>query len=163
VEVPPLRSRRDDIRPLAEHFLKQSAGEQGKDIRALSPDALRTLEGYDFPGNVRELENVLERAVALAKGMTIGLGDLPGELAGAAAQATPDLVLLPDAGCNLDEVLGEVERRLLLQALERSGGVRTHAAKILGVTLRSLRYRLHKHALGDAGDDPDSDPPSEQT
>ncbi len=160
VEVPPLRDRRDDVRSLAEHFLAQWAAEQNKDIRALSPDALRVLEGYAFPGNVRELENVMERAVALAKGPTIGLGDLPPELAGAASQATPALVELSEAGCNLDEVLGEVERRLLLQALERSGGVRTQAAKLLGVTLRSLRYRLQKHALGDDAPD-DDEPPSE--
>jgi two-component system response regulator PilR (NtrC family) len=69
-------------------------------------------------------------------------------------------VALSDDGCNLDEVLGEVERRLLLQALARSGGVRTQAAKVLGVTLRSLRYRLQKHALGDPQDD-DIDPPSD--
>ncbi len=159
VTVPPLRDRRDDIRPLAEHFLSQWGAEQSKDVRTLSPDALRSLEKYSFPGNVRELENVIERAVALAKGPTIGLGDLPHELAGAASQTTPALVSLTDDGCNLDEVMGEVERRLLLQALDRSGGVRAHAAKLLGVTLRSLRYRLHKHALGDPGDDsPDSEP-----
>ena len=95
----------------------------------------------------------MERAVALAKGPTIGLGDLPPELAGAASQPTPGLVGLPEEGCNLDEVMGEVERRLVLQALERSGGVRTQAAKLLGVTLRSLRYRLQKHAMGDESDD----------
>jgi two-component system response regulator PilR (NtrC family) len=153
VTVPPLRDRRDDIRPLAEHFLVQCGAEQNKDVRTFSPDALRSLESYAFPGNVRELENLVERAVALAKGPTIGLGDLPQELGGAASQVTPALVSLADDGCNLDEVLGEVERRLLLQALERSGGVRTQAAKLLGVTLRSLRYRLHKHALGDPGDE----------
>jgi two-component system response regulator PilR (NtrC family) len=69
-------------------------------------------------------------------------------------------VSLPDDGCNLEDVLGEVERRLLLQALERAGGVRTHAAKLLGVTFRSLRYRLEKHALGDGADDGESDPAS---
>jgi two-component system response regulator PilR (NtrC family) len=167
VEVPPLRSRREDVRPLAEHFLRQWAAEQNKDIRTLSPDALRVLEGYAFPGNVRELENVIERAVALAKGSTIGLGDLPPELAGAASQPTPALVGLPEEGCDIDEVMGEVERRLLLQALERSGGVRTQAAKLLGVTLRSLRYRLQKHSLveslgEDNGDDlGDSEVPPE--
>jgi two-component system response regulator PilR (NtrC family) len=153
IEVPPLRDRREDIRPLAEHFLARCAGEQNKDIRGLSPDALRALEGYAFPGNVRELENVVERAVALATGQTIGLGDLSREVSGAASQPTPALVGLPEEGCNLDDVLGEVERRLLLQALERSGGVRTQAARLLGVTLRSLRYRLQKQALGEAGDD----------
>jgi two-component system response regulator PilR (NtrC family) len=158
VEVPPLRERAGDVRPLAEHFLAQWAAEQNKDIRAFSPDALRALEGYRFPGNVRELENVVERAVALAKGPTIGLGDLPREVAGAAAQPTPALVDLADDGCNLDEVLGEVERRLVLQALERSGGVRTQAAKLLGVTLRSLRYRLQKHALGDPDEGADTEP-----
>ena len=86
----------------------------------------------------------------------------PREVAGAASQPTPALVGFPDEGCNLDDVLGEVERRLVLQALERSGGVRTQAAKLLGVTLRSLRYRLQKHAMGDASDDAaDGEPVSE--
>jgi two-component system response regulator PilR (NtrC family) len=160
VEVPALRDRREDIRPLAEYFLLRCAAEQGKDIRVLSPDVLRALARYRFPGNVRELENVIERAVALATGPTIGLGDLPRELSGATSQPTPSLVALPDEGCNLDEVIGEIERRLVLQALERSGGVRTHAAKLLGVTLRSLRYRLQKHALGDGDDNSaDAEPP----
>ena len=160
IEVPPLRDRREDIRPLADHFLARCAAEQDKQIRGLSPDALRVLEGYAFPGNARELENIIERAVALAVGQTIGLGDLPREVSGAAAQPTPSLVALPEEGCNLDDVVGEVERRLILQALERSGGVRAQAARLLGVTLRSLRYRLQKHALGEPGDDlPDSDSP----
>ncbi len=160
IEVPPLRERREDIRLLADHFLARCAAEQGKDTRALSPDALRALEGYPFPGNVRELENVIERAVALATGPTIGLGDLPREISGAAAQPTPALLVLPEEGCKIDDVLGEIERRLLLQALERSGGVRTQAAKLLGVTLRSLRYRLQKHALG-AEDDAEVPPSSD--
>ena len=75
--------------PLAEHFLGRCAAEQNKDIRGFSPDALRALDAYAFPGNVRELENIIERAVALATGPTIGLGDLPREVAGAAAQPTP--------------------------------------------------------------------------
>ena len=160
IEVPPLRERREDIRPLAEHFLARCCAEQQKEIRGLAPDAVRALEGYAFPGNVRELENVLERAVALATGHTVGLGDLPREISGAAAQPTPALVSLTEEGCNLDEILGEVERRMILQALDKSGGVRTQAARLLGVTLRSLRYRLHKHALGDASDEaPDLEEP----
>ena len=160
IEVPPLRDRREDIRPLADHFLARCAADQNKHVRGLSPDALRALEAYAFPGNARELENVIERAVALATGPTIGLGDLPREVSGAAAQPTPALIGLPDDGCILDDVMGEVERRLILQALERTAGVRTQAARLLGVTLRSLRYRLQKHALGDPGDEvPESEGP----
>ena len=151
IEVPPLRDRRGDIGELAAFFLARCAAEHKKEIRGFTSDALRSLDAYAFPGNVRELENVVERAVALASSQSIGLGDLPREVSGAAAQTTPALLELPAEGCNLDDVLGEVERRILLQALERTGGVRTNAARLLGVTLRSLRYRLQKHSL-DVGD-----------
>ncbi|MEI7894017.1 MAG: sigma-54 dependent transcriptional regulator [Myxococcales bacterium] len=147
IEVPSLRDRREDIGELANFFLARCAAEYGKDIHGFTPDALRALDGYDFPGNVRELENVVERAVTLASGPIIDLGDLPAEISGAASQPTPSLVVLPDDGCNLDDVLGEIERRLILQALDRSGGVRTHAARLLGLSLRSLRYRLQKLSL----------------
>jgi len=158
IEVPPLRERREDIAELTSHFLARCAAEHNKDIRAFTPDALRALDTYAFPGNVRELENIVERAVTLATGPAIGLGDLPPEISGVPATPAPSLVMLPEEGCNLDGVIDEVERRLIVQALERSGGVRTHAAKLLGVTLRSLRYRLQKHALADEGEDPPSTP-----
>jgi two-component system response regulator PilR (NtrC family) len=157
IEVPALRERREDVPDLAAHFLRRCAAEHDKEIRSLSTDALRALDAYPFPGNVRELENIIERAVALANGSTIGLGDLPREVSGVVAQPTPSLSSLPEDGCNLDVVLGEMERRLILQALERTGGVRTSAAKLLGVSLRSLRYRLQKHALAD---DADADAPA---
>ncbi len=164
VEVPPLRDRREDVPMLASHFLERCARESGKEVRGFQADALRALAAYGFPGNVRELENLVERAVALAAGPVIGLGDLPAEVSGAAAAPGPALLSLPDDGCNLDEVLGEVERRLVLEALDRAGGVRTQAAKLLGVTVRSLRYRLQKIGLDDGGPDegdggPSSDPP----
>jgi two-component system response regulator PilR (NtrC family) len=147
IEVPPLRERKSDVAALAEYFLARCAAEHKKELRGFTADALRALDVYDYPGNVRELENVIERAVALVSGPVIGLGDLPHEISGAAAQTTPALVELPAEGCSLDDVLGEVERRIVIQALERTGGVRTSAARLLGVTLRSLRYRLQKHAL----------------
>jgi two-component system response regulator PilR (NtrC family) len=154
IEVPPLRVRREDVAELAKHFLERCSREHNKHIRGFSSDALRALDAYDFPGNVRELENIVERAVALAEGQQIGLGDLPHEVSGAAAQPSPALVTLPEEGCELDGVLGEIERRLILQALDRAGGVRTAAAKSLGVTLRSLRYRMQKLALQDDDEEP---------
>ena len=154
VPVPPLRDRREDVSELAKHFLDRCGREHGKSIRGFAPDALRALDAYDFPGNVRELENIVERAVALTSSQQIGLGDLPHEVSGAVGQPTQSLVTLPENGCDLDEVLGEVERRLVLEALDRAGGVRTAAAKSLGVTLRSLRYRMQKHALQDDEEDP---------
>jgi two-component system, NtrC family, response regulator PilR len=161
LEVPPLRDRREDIPELARYFLDRCAREHGKTVRALAPDALRAFDAYPFPGNVRELENIIERAVALANGPIIGLGDLPHEVSGATARTTPALLDLPDDGCDLDQVLGEVERRLILQALDRAGGVRTNAAKTLNVTLRSLRYRMQKLTMQPEEEEPlDSEPPA---
>ncbi len=159
IELPPLRDRREDIAEIAEHLLRRCAAEHKKEIVGFSPDVLRALDAYDFPGNVRELENIVERAVALAQASVIGLGDLPHEVVGATSRTTPELLVLPDEGCDLDQVLGEVERRLILQALERSGGVRVQAAKILNVPARSLRYRLQKLAMATAEDM--EEPPSE--
>jgi two-component system response regulator PilR (NtrC family) len=169
VELPPLRERRDDIPLLAEEFIRRFSAEMGKQLRGFTADAMRALMRYEYPGNVRELENVLERAATLAGSAMIGLGDLPEELSGLAGGATPQLLTLPEDGCELDDVLREVERRLLLEALERTGGVRTQAAKLLGISFRSFRYRLEKQSL-DAGDqdaefnsdsDADSTPPGD--
>lgn len=158
VRLPPLCERRDDIAALAEQFLARFAAEHGKHVTGLTPDALRALERYPFPGNVRELENIIERGVALAGARSLGLGDLPPEVSGMAGSLPDASLSMPEDGCKLDEVLGEVERRMLLEALERTGGVRTHAAELLGITFRSIRYRLKKHGL--AGDGPDYEPDS---
>jgi two-component system, NtrC family, response regulator PilR len=165
IELPPLRERPGDVSRLAERFVRRFAAELGKDVRGLTTDALRALDAYAFPGNVRELENMIERAVALASGPSIGLGDLPGAVAGLSASPAPMLAELPPDGCVLDEVLGEVERRLILQALDRTGGVRKAAAKLLGVSFRSLRYRLAKHALVADGveDDDETEGPRQES
>jgi two-component system response regulator PilR (NtrC family) len=160
IQVPPLRERREDIAMLAERFVSRFASELGKQVSALEADAIRALEVYSFPGNIRELENMMERAVALASSSAIGLGDLPPEVSGLSASPAPLLAQLPSEGCELDSVLGELERRLIVQALERTGGARKAAAKLLGVSFRSLRYRLDKHAIDLAGDDESEDDPS---
>ena len=153
IQVPPLRERREDIATLAERFVTRFSLELGKEVRGLEADAIRALEAYAFPGNIRELENIMERAVALASSPAIGLGDLPPEVSGLSGSPAPLLAQLPPEGCALDSVLGELERRLMLQALERTGGVRKTAAKLLGISFRSLRYRLEKHAIDLGGDD----------
>ncbi len=164
VEVPPLRERREDIADLAEFFLKRCTSEHDKEHGGFSPDALRALDAYPFPGNVRELENIIERAVTLSTSPIIGLGDLPLEVGGSTARPTPLLMTLPEEGCRLDDVVAELERRLIVQALERTDGARAPAAKLLGVSLRSLRYRLQKLSMGEADDvePPPSEPPSKE-
>ncbi len=157
IELPPLCERPGDVPRLAERFVRRFAAEMGKDVRGLTADAMRALDAYNFPGNVRELENMMERAVALASGRSIGLGDLPPAVSGMSASPALMLADLPPEGCALDDVLGEVERRLILQALARTGGVRKAAAKLLGITFRSLRYRLAKHALATEGDEDEPD------
>jgi PAS domain S-box-containing protein len=155
LSIPPLRERREDVPYLVEHFVQRFNAKRGKHIAGLTPAAMEVLMRHDFPGNVRELENMMERAVALAGARSIGLGDLPDAVSGLTAGPLPNIAALPEAGCHLDEVLNEVERRLIVQALDRTGGVRKTAAGLLGITFRSLRYRLAKHALADdaGGDD----------
>ncbi len=153
IRVPALRERREDVAATAERFVHRFALELGKPVLSLEADAIRALEAYPFPGNVRELENMMERAVALASSSAIGLGDLPPEVSGLSASPSPALAQLPEEGCVLDAVLGELERRLMLQALERTGGVRKSAARLLGISFRSMRYRLEKHSLDIGGDD----------
>lgn len=157
IAIPTLSERRADVPILAERFMRRFAREMSKDIVGFTPDAVRALQAYGFPGNVRELENVVERAVALAGARAIGLGDLPPELSGVVGAPTPALLSLPTEGTQLDHVLSEIERRLMLEALERTGGVRTRAAELLGISFRSLRYRLKKHGLGDDAEDDSSE------
>jgi two-component system response regulator PilR (NtrC family) len=150
--LPPLRDRLDDIPLLAETFIQRFSAEMGKQVVGFTPDGLRALTAYRYPGNVRELENVIERAVALSGSRVIGLGDLPESISGHASAPAQSLLDLPAEGLNLDDVLNEAERRLLLAALERTGGVRKRAADLLGITFRSLRYRLQKQGLSDDED-----------
>jgi two-component system, NtrC family, response regulator PilR len=153
IALPPLNERTGDVPELAQRFVAKFAEEHCKDVRGLTSDALKALDRYRFPGNVRELENMMERAVTLANSPMIGLGDLPLEVSGLPQTSGIRLMDLPPEGLRLDDVLSEIERQLMLQALEKTGGVRKHAAKLLGVTFRSLRYRLAKHGLDETPDD----------
>jgi two-component system, NtrC family, response regulator PilR len=147
LELPPLRERPEDLALLAEAFVRRFSLEQDKATRGISRAALRALKTYPFPGNVRELENILERAVALSDGPQIDLEDLTDEVVETVMPRGPLAIELPEEGCRLDEVLADVERRLILQALVRTNSVKKAAADLLGITFRSMRYRLNKLSI----------------
>jgi two-component system response regulator PilR (NtrC family) len=147
IAVPPLRERPEDVPLLVQHFVEKYARELGKEIGGASDDAMRRLLDHSYPGNVRELENVIERAVALSRGGTIEVDALPPNLLRPPGDGAGRNTVLPAEGANLEELVNEYERGLLLEALERAGGVKKRAAKLLGVSFRSFRYRLQKLGL----------------
>jgi len=148
LRLPPLRERREDLPAFIAHFLERFAEETGKPLQAFDAEATRVLLGHGWPGNVRELANVVERAVTLSDGPAIGLAALPPNLRGAPAVVPGGPPRLPEAGIDLQAHLDEVERQLLEQALARTGGIKTEAARLVGLTFRSLRYRLAKLRIG---------------
>jgi two-component system, NtrC family, response regulator PilR len=145
--APPLRERREDIPLLAQHFLERFARQMGKRVAKISEEAMRQLQAFAWPGNVRQLENVIERAVAFETTEAV----LPERLPDAIRKPgrSEPLPAIGD-GFNLDAYLLSVEARLLAEALDRGQGDRAEAARLLGVSPRSLRYLLQKH--GAAGD-----------
>ncbi len=156
LRVPPLRERRGDVPQLSAFILKALAGKSGEDVGQLSPAALEALEAYDFPGNVRELENILERAMAMSDGSTIEAADLmlpqrsarpapDGDAAPAVGQAPTSAPAAPTAANGgLDDYISNIERTAIVKALEESRYNKTAAARKLGITFRALRYKLKK-------------------
>mgnify|MGYP001443619022 CR=1 FL=1 len=157
LNVPPLRERKEDLRVLSQHVLRKLSQEVGLPVPEIHPDAMEQLQAYDFPGNVRELENILERAFTLCEGNIIRARDL--QLHGGTATAPAVKPKRPvEAGkidhyarcaeyTSLDEYLAEIEKEVILGALEAVRWNKTVAARELGVTFRSLRYRLQKLGL----------------
>ncbi|MGH7890022.1 MAG: sigma-54 dependent transcriptional regulator, partial [Thermodesulfobacteriota bacterium] len=152
--LPPIRERKDDISQLAIHFIGKYAREMGKDIRGISPKALEILENYHYPGNVRELENIVARCVALETFNVIRQETLPQLVSG---KDYLDLETGFSSNTGLDTLLGNVEKKMIEKSLRSTGGNKTEAAKLLGITLRSLRYRLAKHGLYEESGDEDED------
>ena len=146
VAMPPLRERKDDIPMLALHFLHKFAIEMDKKITGISNEALEELEKYHYPGNIRELENIIARCVALETNEIIKKDSLP------KLNTEGDYIDLTDtlnAKDSIDLVLGDVEKQIIENALKSSRGNKSETAKMLGITLRSLRYRLAKHRIYD--------------
>jgi len=149
LKVPSLRQRREDIPQLAAHILSQLCAQQGIEPPHISVEAMGSLQRYAFPGNVRELENILERALTLCDGEQIKLDDLalpeldPAE----EREANLDQPPPPPEGVPLEEFLEQIEKQAILKALDQTQNNKTAAAKLLGITFRAMRYRLKKLGL----------------
>jgi DNA-binding NtrC family response regulator len=141
IELPPLRSRREDIPLLATHFLRRFAEENGLPPRSFTPDAMRALVDYEWPGNVRELENVIERGVVLSSGATIGSDLLPGHLTGSSYSSSL-LEHSPDA--SLFDIMEDIERRIIVDKLERSNWNQTEAAEQFRIPLSTLNQKIKR-------------------
>jgi two-component system, NtrC family, response regulator PilR len=149
IVLPPLRDRREDIPLLAEHFLAKYSEQMGKQITGISHEALEHLVRHDWPGNIRELENVIERAVALEATPTILPESLPPAIRGYASPRSvgAPIEALPASGFDLEAHVKEIERGYIAEALKRAGGVQVKAAELLGMSFRSFRYYVKKYNL----------------
>jgi len=150
IHLPPLRMRAGDIPILAQHFLEHFACASGKPAPTLTPEAVRVLVGHEWRGNVRELENLIERVVAIGSGPTVTDEDLREWLHRPAAAPSGNGAMpadLPPEGLDLEDLIGRIEKDLLLKALERSKWVKKKAARLLGLNSRSFRYRLEKYSI----------------
>jgi two-component system response regulator PilR (NtrC family) len=148
IALPPLRDRREDIPLVAEHFLAKYSEQMGKTLSGISHEAMEHLVRHDWPGNIRELENVIERAVALEATPTVLPDSLPAAIRGDVPRA--DLApadALPESGFDLEAHVQEIERGYIAEALKKAGGVQVKAADLLGMSFRSFRYYVKKYNL----------------
>ena len=148
IRIPSLRERKEDIPSLTSHFLKKYSEELGKQISQISPEALRVLVQYDYPGNVRELQNIIERAMALETSQELTAPNLSSYIEEQLPIKKRPLDLeIPSEGVDLEKIVEDVERTLLLKALDRTKGIKKKAAELLHINFRSMRYRLEKYGL----------------
>ena len=151
IAVPPLRERLEDIPLLMRHFIDKTGKRLGLEIDALNPAAGRVLQRYSWPGNIRELENVIERAIVMANGQTIELEDLPPYV----QQPPTSDILADDANLSIKQASRRLEKTLIRRALERTGGNRTQAARVLEISHPALLYKIKAYGLdGSSKDEP---------
>jgi len=148
ITLPPLRQRREDIPLLAQHFVKRSCEGNAVPIKVLTPDALRALMAYDWPGNVRQLENAAEHAVAMSASKSeIGLEALPDDVRERARSMFVPTVAIPDEGLNFTSLVSQLERELILRCLEKTGGNKRQAARLLNLSRTTFIDKLHRLSL----------------
>jgi two-component system response regulator PilR (NtrC family) len=153
-----LRERKEDIPLLVEHFVEKFSKKFGKDVRSVTKETLDLMCAYSWPGNVRELENVIERMMALESGQSLvpeGLPDFIREPLKPKFDSLSKTLSWNASGVKLDDILSSVEREYLLKALHQANGSKRDAARLLSISMRSLRYRLEKFNLDQGGDDDD--------
>jgi two-component system response regulator PilR (NtrC family) len=148
IKLPPLRERKEDIPLLVNHFVRKYSTETGKAIEGVSSEALALLLGYDFPGNVRELENIIERSITLETSSTIAERHIRSYLnERMISKSIPPSLEIPEEGIDLNKVVEDLEKAFILKALEHTGGIKKKAAEILGMNFRAMRYKLAKYDL----------------
>ena len=154
--LPPLRERREDVPLLVDHFMKKKCREMNIPLKRLHDEALRAFCSYPWPGNVRELENVIERTIVLSDRDTISLQDVPimiddgaeGDIeAVASASDEEEATTEPRESLALNERMDEMERSLIVRAMDEAGRVKTRAAELLGIKTSALYYKLDKHGI----------------
>jgi DNA-binding NtrC family response regulator len=152
IQCPPLRERREDIEQLALHFMRRAALLSGRKVEEISPEALEALQACSWPGNIRQLESAIERAVALGESDYIEASDLPPEVLQPAMVATQTAAAAAGAEAGPGPIIPEAsweehEKAKILEALQRTNWNITRAAQLLGMTFRTLQYRLEKFGI----------------
>ncbi|MBH25685.1 MAG: Fis family transcriptional regulator [Myxococcales bacterium] len=150
LDIPPLRERREDIPLLVQHFIRKYCSEHGKAFEGVDEEAMKILLNYPYPGNIRELENIIERMVTLETGEWLTKEGLPYHMMQEQSfNSLADDLEIPEEGLDLERMVERLERNLLVKALRKTGGVRKQAAETLGISFRSMRYRLDKYNISE--------------
>ncbi len=168
IVCPPLRDRKEDIPMLSSHFLEKFSKILGMNVKKISNEAMEILRRYQYPGNVRELENIIERTVALEPSAIILPESLPKHMLETKEEVSGHIdahaIQIDDTkGIELERLTADFERALLIKALEQTGGVKKRAAKLLNISFRSMRYRVDKYSLSNMSIDDDEDEVATET
>lgn len=150
--LPPLRERREDVALLARHFLQKTCAEMNRPLMSLSPAAMRALEHYDWPGNVREMENVIERTVALTDGEVIEKKDLPSDMGGGDNEEPVPSIYCPrvtEEGADMTRIIEELEKCMIAEAMQLAGGVKARAASLLRINRTTLVEKIKRLGMVD--------------